>query len=270
MRIIEDIITLGKCLIMSGKPSAKGSRKDKSIVVMGNGPSLRATIDNQADVLHRHDLLAVNFAANTPDFFSLSPQMYVLADPHFFAGASTDENVTRLWENLRRVSWDMTLWIPTRQRRNLPQNLPDNITVKYFNLTPGDGASPFLHRLYDAGLAMPRPRNVLIPAIMVALREGYREIWLAGADHTWTRTLSVDEDNRVVSIQPHFYKDSGKELNRVATEYKNLHLHDVLGSMTIAFRSYFNVRNYAEKIGARIINATPGSFIDAFERSELQ
>ena len=48
--------------------------------------------------------------------------------------------------------------------------------------------------------------------------------------------------------------------------YAGLHLHDVLGSMTIAFRSYWAVKAYAESIGVKIINATPGSMIDAFER----
>ena len=49
-------------------------------------------------------------------------------------------------------------------------------------------------------------------------------------------------------------------------EYANIHLHEVLYSMYVAFRSYFVIRDYAERIGCKIINITPGSFIDAFER----
>ena len=41
---------------------------------------------------------------------------------------------------------------------------------------------------------------------------------------------------------------------------------EVLYSMYVAFRSYFVIRDYAERIGCKIINITPGSFIDAFER----
>ena len=37
----------------------------------------------------------------------------------------------------------------------------------------------------------------LIPSIMLGIWLGYREIYLLGADHTWTKTLSVDDDNRV-------------------------------------------------------------------------
>ena len=37
--------------------------------------------------------------------------------------------------------------------------------------------------LFDRGLAMPRPRNVLIPSIMAGIRLGYRRIVIVGADH---------------------------------------------------------------------------------------
>lgn len=265
--ILSPLLTIGKCLILSRRPSGKSAPKDKALVVMGNGPSLRQTIDGHADWLRTHDLLAVNFAANTPDFFLLRPSLYVLADPHFFLNVASDANVERLWENIAHADWQFTLWVSAKMAKKIPVALPNNIKIKKFNLTPGDGTSPLLHRLYDMGMAMPRPRNVLIPSIMVGIREGYKEIYLCGADHTWTRTLSVDDENHVVSIQPHFYKDSGKELKRVATEYKNLHLHDVLGSMTIAFRSYFDVQAYARRRGVRILNATPGSMIDAFPRT---
>ena len=113
---------------------------------------------------------------------------------------------------------------------------------------------------------MPRPRNVLIPSIMAGIRLGYRRIVIVGADHTWTRTLSVDEQNRVISIQPHFYKDNNAEHERVASVYEGLRLHDVLGSMTITFRSYHHIADYAAHIGVEILNASAETFIDAFPR----
>lgn len=261
--------TLLKVALMSRPADAKAPVKaGRGIVVMGNGPSLRETIDRDSEWLCSHDLLAVNFAANTPDFFSLRPGCYVLADGHFFAGNATDPNVARLWQEIGRVSWKMTLWVPRKFLHLARAFVMDNanITLKGFNLTPVEGFRPVAHLLIDAGLGMPRPRNVLVPAIMVAIREGYRKIFLCGADHSWTQTLSVDDDNFVVSIQPHFYKDNDKEHERVRSAYAGLHLHDVLGSMTIAFRSYWQIARYARERGIEIINATPGSMIDAFPR----
>lgn len=255
-------------LLSRGVTPKAAAREGRGLVIMGNGPSLRQTIDNDSEWLCSHDLLAVNFAANTPDFFRLRPRYYVLADGHFFSGNATDPNVAKLWKELGNVSWEMTLWAP-RRSLHLAKALVlanDNIRIKTFNLTPVEGLRPVSHMLIDAGLGMPRPRNVMIPAIIAGIREGYRKIYLCGADHSWTRTLSVDDENFVVSIQPHFYEDNDKEHERVRSAYAGLHLHDVLGSMTVAFRSYWQLADYARSKGVEIINATPGSMIDAFPR----
>ncbi len=268
-KVVASAGSLVKVAVMSkGASSASKPKEGRGIVIMGNGPSLRQTIDNESEWLLSHDLMAVNFAANTPDFFNLRPGYYVLADGHFFSGTQTDPNVRKLWEAFGRISWPMTLWVPAKTL-HLAKALTlhnDNITLKTFNLTPLEGSKALVHRLMDAGLGMPRPRNVMIPAIMVAIREGFKKIWLCGADHTWTRTLSVDDENFVVSIQPHFYEDNEKEHERVRSTYAGLHLHDVLGSMTVAFKSYWDIAEYARARGIEIVNATPGSMIDAFPR----
>ena len=43
-------------------------------------------------------------------------------------------------------------------------------------------------------------------------------------------------------------------------------LHEVLEKFFFAFRSYFDLKDYAESRGVRIYNSTPKSYIDAFER----
>lgn len=110
---------------------------------------------------------------------------------------------------------------------------------------------------------------MLIPSLMLAVAKGYKKIYVAGADHSWMKTISVDDGNHVVSIQPHFYKDSEGEKTRVSTEYMNYPLHQIVHSFYIAFRSYHTIRDYAESRHASIINITPGSFIDAFPRKKL-
>lgn len=243
-------------------------RQTRELVVLGNGPSLAQTLADERGWLKNRDLMAVNFAANSDEFRRLMPRYYVLADPHFFTGESTDQNVKRLWENLLSADWPMTLFVPVKDRAAVERRIAKrgNIEVKGFNMTPVEGWKWLCHRAYTAGLGMPRPRNVLIPALMLALREGYRKIFIAGADHSWSKTLWVDDKNRVVSIQPHFYPDGEEERDRVAEAYKGLHLHDIYQSFAIAFRSYFAIRDYAATLDADIINITPGSFIDAFPR----
>ena len=118
-------------------------------------------------------------------------------------------------------------------------------------------------------MGMPRPRNVLIPAIMLAIATGYTDISIVGADHSWMTSLSVTDENEVVSIQPHFYADSDHEQARVRHEYRGYRLHQIVESFAIAFRSYHHIADYAASRGVKIYNATPGSFLDAFPRRPL-
>lgn len=266
-RLINSVLTLGKVLLKSKRVSNTPARDaGKPLIIMGNGPSLRQAMERDADILHATDLMAVNFFADTPEFRQFKPRHYILADGHFFSNLS-DPNVERLWRSLRASDWPMTLHVP---HGSVPAGLPANIEVRRFNMTPAEGYDWLCHSLYRRGLAMPRPRNVMIPAIMEGIREGYREIFLVGADHTWPHTLYVDRDNRVVTVQPHFYKENPAELDRIAEVYAGVRLHEVLGSMVVAFRSYHALRDFAKKEGVGIFNATPESLIDAFPRRELR
>lgn len=255
-------------LLSKGASGSSNKGKQGELVILGNGPSLRKTIDEDFDWLISHDLMAVNFAALSPDFFRLRPRFYILADGHFFNSLHSDGNVRKLWENFGSISWEMTLLVPSRFKHLVKPLMmyTQDINLRFFNLTPVEGFKWLSHILFSAGLGMPRPRNVLIPAIMEGIRLGYSKIYLCGADHSWTKTLDVDEENFVVSIQPHFYEDNEEEYKRVRETYKGLRLHDVLGSMTVAFRSYWEIALYAKKRKVEILNASPGSMIDAFKR----
>lgn len=264
----QSLASLVKIPLMSRIPSGKGDARGR-VIIMGNGPSLRDAIDNHRDALEAAPLVSVNFAPLTPEFFQLKPEIHILADNLFFA-REKQGNIDRMWTELAKADWPMTLFIPAKFK-NSPdlKKLPGNIRKKFFNLTPVQGYKWFSNLLYDYGLGMPRPRNVLIPAIMCAIREGYEEVILVGADHSWSKTLWVNDDNLVVTVQPHFYQDNEKERKRVEDLYRNIRLHQIYESFAVAFRSYFAVRDYANARGVRILNATPGSFIDAFPRRPL-
>ena len=266
--LAQDAASLIKVLLLSKKGvKQRPVDPERELFILGNGPSLRQAIDSYGDRLSGRELMAVNFFANTPDFDTLRPGQYILADGHFFDGISTDPNVARLWQRLRQTEWPMTLHVPASRLDRANDLFPGKVLP--FNLTPVEGHTLLTHHLTAAGLGMPRPRNVLIPAIMVSVLAGYGKIYLLGADHSWSRTLSVDNKNRVLSRQPHFYADNESELDRVAEEYKGYHLHDILHSLTVAFRSYHEIKRYTRDTGTDIINLTPDSMIDAFARADL-
>ena len=250
-------------------PMPDGIDSSGEIVILGNGPSLNTTVSESSAFLRDKTLLAVNFAGVTDLFRQLCPGLYVLTDPYFF-DASKEKSVDLYCSLSESVTWDMYLFVPVFafKRKWWQEVLSTNpyIRIVPYNITPVEGYKWFSWYAFRKGWGCPRPRNVLIPSIMLALRLGFKKIYLAGADHSWLPRLSVDDSNRVITRQPHFYKDSEQYIKQVDAEYANTHLHEVLYSMYVAFRSYFVIREYAGRIGSKIINITPGSFIDAFER----
>ncbi len=254
--------------VIMPRPSHKGG---DTVAVLGNGPSLNTTIARYGDKLKTLPTAAVNFMANAPQFKELRPDFYVLADPHFFVGLEND-NVKSLWHELSAIEWPMTLCVPATKLSKAGQLVGSNnknITLATFNFVGAEGFKWLENMAFGKALAMPRPRNVLIPAIMCAIAAGYKDIYVAGADHSWMETIRVTDENHVVSIQPHFYADSKAELKRSETEYKGYRLHDILLSFHIAFRSYHILQRFAKDKGINIYNCTPGSYIDAFERKSL-
>lgn len=258
--------SLAKILLQSRKtPSLKA--ESSTLIILGNGPSLRTNIEHDLPTLQSHPTLAVNFAANaTAEYSSLHPRYYVLADPHFFAG--TDPNVVKLFDNINSLtSWTMTLFVPAKMVKTVSAAIHNpNITVAGFNPIGAEGFGWFERLAYRARRAMPRPRNVLIPSIMIGIWLGFKHIIILGADHSWLRTLEVDDNNQVVTVQPHFYADSASERSRVTSVYRDVRLHDILMSFHVAFRSYHRIAAFAKSQGVEILNATPASYIDAFPR----
>lgn len=266
------LATIKSCVKQVVEKSAKinpANSATNQLIILGNGPSLRTNLDNDLDLLRSADTLAVNFAANTPEFSEIQPTYYLLADPHFFDKAGDDPNVGRLIENLNSITFPMTLFVPAGARKADSYFHNHNLTVKHFSFTAVEGYTWFENAMMNSHRGMPRPRNVLIPSIMVGIWLGYKEIYLLGADHSWLKTLSVNDRNEVVSIQPHFYKEDSREQQRVNEVYVNRQLHEVLESMMIAFKSYHRIREYADRCGTQIFNSTPSSMIDAFERASL-
>ena len=259
-----------KIVLKSRSTRLQPSRTNETLIILANGPSLNQTLSENASVLKTFDTLSVNFAPLSDAFFDVKPKYHVLADPLFFA-ADKPFNVKDLYKKLAEVDWPLTLLIPNSFSKQLPSEVTGNPNIKLetFNFVGLEGFDWFTSLAYNGKLGMPRPRNVLIPALMCGIWLGYKEIYIAGADHSWMKTISVDENNNVVSVQPHFYKDDKKEQARVDETYRNYRLHDIVNSFAIAFRSYHSLQRYAQKKGVKIVNSTPGSFIDAFPRGDL-
>lgn len=240
--------------------------EETEIVILGNGPSLRPMIETKRYFWEGKSLLAVNYAVLSDYYTELKPRYYVVVDPAFF---TNKEHCDKLFDAMvAKTNWALHLFLSGKARKSTmwKEKLKGNswIIIHYFNMTPVEGFRWFTHLAFRKGWGTPRPRNVLIPSIMIALRLPFRTLYIAGADHSWLKEIWINDDNIVIEDLNHFYDKKGSE--RFVSDR---HLHDLLFSMHIAFKSYHVIENYARVLGKKIYNITEGSFIDAFERRKI-
>ena len=88
----------------------------------------------------------------------------------------------------------------------------------------------------------------------------YENIYLYGADHTWTRDLFVNEDNVVCYGDRHVYK---KDLTIIKKDGSFANLLDAFSNM---FKSHYKIEEYSKIENVKIWNCSSDTFLDAYER----
>ena len=107
---------------------------------------------------------------------------------------------------------------------------------------------------------MPRCQTVVNFAIGFAINMGYENVYLYGADHTWTRDLFVDDNNVVCYGDRHVYN---KNLTVVKKRDTFAHL---LSQFAMMFEAHYQLEDFSKTQGVKIWNCSSDSFLDAYER----
>lgn len=264
----------------STKKTSSSNLKRKPIVILGNGPSFKVTLDKYGSLLAKMETLGVNGMVTTEGFLKLKPVYYVLAANTYF---QADEDISEIYIQmnnityqalLEKIDWNMTLFVPilakksTRMRDLISKN--KFISVVYYNPTPIEGIQAINNFLFGLRLGMPRPHNVIIPSIMNLIWFGYKEIYIVGADHSWLSEITVNENNEALVHHKHFYDESeSKPMKMEDRISKARKLHEVLEKLYLSFKGYWELIPFAQKRDVRIYNASEFTMIDAFERKKL-
>lgn len=231
---------------------------------MGNGPSLTSLFENNLDEISDKNIFAVNCFCLTNYFELVKPSFYVLLDPMIFE-ESVSENaknhINELIAILNDISWQMVLFIPSKFNHSSLLKYFKNrkLIIVPFNSTPIHGITSLENYLFKRNFGMPMPQTVINATIFLAINMKFNIIHLYGVEQSWLKYLSVSNDNEVSVGLPHYYSGSDKtEENRTLSEF--------LLSQAATFKSHMRLQKYAKYCGTRILNHTPGSYIDAYER----
>jgi len=247
------------------------------LLILGNGPSINNFLSSSTS-FEGYDLLTVNFFPTSDSFEKIQPRFHCIAAPELWRPGVMQEYIDmsdQLFGKLAGiVSWPMYLFIPFEAKKysrwQKPINKNRNITVVYFNNTPIEGLKRLRYLFFDHGFGMPRPHNILIPALIVAVQIRYKEIYLAGVDHSWLGEISVNDNNEALVCQKHFYDietATSKPMNYQGVRHRKL--CEILHKFYLTFKAYLEIEEYANARNVKIFNSTENSFIDAFERKKI-
>lgn len=254
-------------------------KKNDDALILGNGPSLRNDLKNYPEFLNNKDLICVNHFPKTDLYEKLQPSIYVTSAPDLWLDDIEEKYVAQSKELFdimnQKTTWLISFFIPyeakkhSRWQKQLSGN--KNIRIHYYNNIPIEGWRGFKYWCFKRNIGMPRPHNVMIPSIMLTLSFGYKCINLLGADHSWLSEISVTESNEVLINQKHFYDyetSKGQPLDKRGKGKRTL--SELLHKFMTAFSGYLEIEEYAIYKGVKINNATRGSFIDAFQKINLE
>lgn len=257
----------------------------KSCIILGNGPSLKSFL-NLNITWENFDLLCVNYFPKTAEFEMLKPRYYVITSPNYYIpdyyamdnGNLIKDRLDTIKALNDRTTWPLFFFIPY-EAKGYPdwQKLVTNkqISIIYFNNTPVEGFQSVNFLLYKKKLGLPRPHNVMIPSIYLAILLNYEKVYLTGTDHSWLKEIFVTPDNDVLLSQKHYYDqqvmNDSSDLNKPTPKpmhkgYKSEHrkLHEVLDKFQLSFAAYWELNAFAGKQNVNITNLVPDSYIDAF------
>jgi len=258
----------------------KNKATNKCIQILGNGPSLMNDIEDVMRINNcKNDLMVVNNFATSPLYEELKPNLYCIVDKAYFS-SNTDPRVKKVVQYvtdsmLTKTTWPLKLIIPNSSKnslfhKELLQN--KNISFIFFPNRPIIGGNFRVNSyLYKLNLANPLFQNVLIAALFITLKIGYKEIILWGADHSWHEDFILGIDNCIYTPDKHFYDEdvaqTSKAFKHCNADGTPLTVYEEFSTLARAFKIYHDLEYFAKKSGCTIINKSSKTWIDAFKRT---
>ena len=253
------------------------SNYNESCIILGNGPSLKKDIAKIIEIKNEHVFFVVNNFSSSEYYEKLQPKNYIIIDASFWRDNTHPDNIAirnESLENLKnKTKWPLNLFIPKEAYDSkffgnfLSSNL--NIQIVPINTTPVEGNKFLSHFLFRHNLGMPLPINVLIPCLLLAINSKFKTISLFGVDHSWSEEIFVNNENRLVGYDRHFFNEENKDI-KPTSFYHNasdtVNISELFYNFHKAFQAYYIINNYSKEMKSNIINMSSKSFIDAFKR----
>jgi len=251
-----------------------------TIIVLGNGPSLKEQLESSLCFLSSNTCICVNSFVLTEFYTKIKPRIYILIDPGYFVvvnDSEIEQEHLSVFNNLySKTTWNIDLIVNSKYKNNdriLSLIKNQNINVLFINQ---DNYATYQtkneqFKLFNKNKISVPAQTVLNTAIYLGIFWRYKNVILIGADTSWHEDVRVDQKtNQVYFEDKHFY-DTKRMLIYSDTERTiPIKFHEELQNICNALKSYWLLREYADFNSVSVFNASGKSWIDAFERKTLE
>lgn len=259
--------SLWYCLRYMGKDvypiKAKKVNDEKKVHIVARGPSINESLKNIDD---SNEFYMLNGLATSDYLVKYKPSTFFLFDPAFFDACMT-ESAQSIWNGLNeRITWEMELVVPYRYKKSARNRLGNQkIKLRFARdavmMTESYRTDFFF---YKKNLAIPPVGTVAMYAIYWAIQSGVKTIYVHGVDYSFR--YETDRENRIWYVCTH---ENGI-IDRVEKKkFEGGKLWQAYEMMVNDLKACKRLNMYAEGRGIKIINMSPFSHIDAFEKNEM-
>lgn len=239
----------------------KNTKSSERCFVIGNGPSLDLL---DLNLLKNEDKIMVNHFYKSEELLKLQPNYWMLADPLFWI---EEEIFLKPIVNVLETDLINTkLLIKDESLEYLNMDITGNDNIHYYHMGMGNDYEDSVAKIDFTGKIPKFAQNVISTALMLSLDLGYKEIILLGCDHTWWNYSKEEIEGGV--LPPHIYSQDRVGRKFGAETFKKLGFSGTRESIERQKYEYLELNKNAENNNMKIYNATPGGYLDIFERIE--
>lgn len=259
--------------IICERPSVPRKLGERILILL-NAPSANLFLENEANrkLFNDYDIAVVNYMPMYAEqfFFEVRPRYWIIIDPGFYLeeNAVNDEK-QKVLAFLEQIDWKLTMVTSQLAEFNVMNSNIEYIKLPCINIKQMNFLNLFLAKRNYITYGL---NNVAHAAIFFGITFGYRDIALIGFEYKMEK-IYMDERGLVYEDYAHFYS-TNPSCNRYSYEEINSHpkgiLIEVFERKIESLRIFKLLREYADKMGAKIVNYTPDCCVEYFETRPLK
>lgn len=220
------------------------------------------------------DIACINYMLvySTKEIFEIKPKYIILFDPifyddSFFPGMTHNPEKEAVVNILEKIDWNCYLVTSTLADFGIKNGMIQYVRLSCFEVPYKKIWHPFYkHNWINMGIY-----NVMQGALYFAVTFGYKDIAILGCTYQIGK-LHMEDDGLHIDGYRHYYNlERTHEVisMEVLNKSKESSVANIYARGYKSLMCFWNLKRYADSFGAKIVNYSEGSAIDAFECGKL-